>query len=183
MKTFKIIFIVFFILVAIAVLPPIINSRSQFNCEHEDIDILTARRRFQRYIFFIKVNEKIEETGISERWKKHFGRYPEPDWRRVNTFPGFGRRVSPHYVFHGALAAAETLEMGFQLASFSENAEKRTIHVFLQLLQTEKNDRSARRYCRFIGSKVVDSKEGQVITEDEIPSFDEWIEKQKEMNL
>jgi hypothetical protein len=180
MKRFKIILIILLILVAVGFGYSIISPWSEFNCQHDDIDILTARRRCQRYVLFIKLSEKIEETDISKRWKKHFGKYPEPDWRRVNTFPGFGRIVSPHYAFHGALAAATMLEKGFQLASFSENAEKKAIRVFLQLLQREKDYHSAGRYCNSIMSEAIDTKESEVIEDDKIPSFDEWIEKHRE---
>ena len=183
MRRFKTILIIFLILVAVGFGYSIISPWSEFNCRHEDIGVLTGRRRCQRYVLFIKLNEKVEDTGISKRWKKHFGQYPKPNWVRVNTFGGFGAfggHVSPHYAFHGALSAAAALKKAFQIASFADSAERKVVDLFLQLLQREKDCHSAGCYCNFIMSEAIDSKESEVIEDDRIPSFDEWVEKQGE---
>lgn len=165
----------------------VLNPWSRINCIHEGIDIRTGRVRFQRYIFFIKVTNHIKKTDISKMWQRCFGEYPDPLWRRVNTFWGFDvGGSSPHHAYHGALAAARMIEKSLFLASFSEEAQKKAVHTFLQLLQVKDSDKSASQYAHFVAMQSI-QKEGQgVIEEGDIPSLDEWVDivkKEETCNL
>jgi len=144
----------------------ILNPWSRINCIHEDTDIRAGRVRFQRYIFFIKVTNHTKKTDISKMWEKYFGEYPDPLWRRVNTFWGFDvGGSSPHHAYHGALAAARMIEKSLFLASFSEEAQKKAAHTYLQSLQAEDSDKSASQYAHFVAMQSIQKEEQGVIEE------------------
>jgi len=155
----------------------VLNPWSRINCIHEDIDIRTGRVRFQRYILFIQVTNHIKKTNISKMWERYFGVYPYPLWRRVNTFWGFDvGGSSPHHAYHGALAAARMIEKSLFLASFSEDAQKKAAHTYLQSLQAEDSDKSASQYAHFVAMQSIQKEEQGVIEEGDIPSLDEWVD-------
>ncbi|MDH4240704.1 MAG: hypothetical protein OEW48_14185 [Phycisphaerae bacterium] len=73
----------------------------------------------------------------------------------MNTFWSFDNGGgSPHHAYHGAIAAGRVLEMGITLSLFSEEAQKKAVHDFLQLLQEKSRDFSGSRYARFPAEKV-----------------------------
>ncbi len=114
-------------------------------CEYDDVDINTGRIRQTHYVLYCKVSEKIEDSILT----RTIGEFPdgvEPDWRRVNTFP-LGRRYSPHYVYHGAIAQIRGVEMIWQSCPFSDEAKK---HVARTILHRWQSDRSYFRAGRYI---------------------------------
>jgi hypothetical protein len=149
----------------------VLNPWSRINCTYEDIDIRTGRVRFQRHILFLKVTDRIKKTSISKMWEGHFGDYPDPVWRRVNTFWGFDAGGhSPHHAYHGAIGAGRVLEKGIALALYSEEAQEKAIHTFFELLQAEESDLLASRYAHFLSERAED---GLVIDQNDVPLPDE----------
>jgi hypothetical protein len=87
---------------------PFFFQWSPLNCWHEDVDITTGRIRRQWILLFVKVNESIEETPLSEVVLRGQPPPRTPQWQRVNTFsPGI--HYSPHYRYHGAGHQIRTL--------------------------------------------------------------------------
>jgi hypothetical protein len=175
-----IILIVLLVLMLAEVACSILDPSSRINCVQEDVDIQTGRIRIQRYVLFIRVTDQIKETRISRIWGEYFGGYPDPIWRRVNTFWGFDVcGSSPHHAYHGAVEAARVLEMSFALALFSKEAQRKAVQTFFQLLQAEHNDKSASRYAHFVAMQSVQKEKQGIMEEGDIPSFDEWVDTVK----
>ena len=126
-----------------------------FNCWHENIDITCGRYRYQRYLFGLKIVDRVDETPISKLYRKVVGEPSSPVWRRVNTFsPGYHH--SPHYVHHGALSAVGCLERAFETAEFSDEAKRIVLTNFFQLLMTDDRDDRAKDYAWKVESFALD---------------------------
>lgn len=100
---------------------------SPLACRHEDMDINSGRVRHTRYLFYICINESVEDTFISGS----VAPVGPPDWRRVNTFSP-GVHYSPHYRYHGAIAQAKALELMDQLVPFTPKAKERAAVAVLR---------------------------------------------------
>jgi len=55
-------------ILACLILPPVVVPVfvpwSEINCRHDDINIKTGQGRYSRYIWFVKVSEKVIETQL-----------------------------------------------------------------------------------------------------------------------
>ena len=85
---------------------PTLTPWAAVNVHHEEINIKTGRARCSHRLWYIKVSERIEDTLFSKVLAGEAVDVAniEP-WHMVNTFSP-GRRYSPNYAFHGALAQA-----------------------------------------------------------------------------
>ena len=68
------------------------------------------------------------------------------------------------------------IEKSLFLASFSEEAQKKAAHTYLQSLQAEDSDKSASQYAHFVAMQSIQKEEQGVIEEGDIPSLDEWVD-------
>jgi len=99
----------FVILIAGPLLVPLVRPWSRINCTHEEIDLQTGRKRVSRYLWYIRVSRRIEETFLCEIIAPS-STSVTPDWRSVNTFTPW-QKHSPHYAFHGALTQVGNLQI------------------------------------------------------------------------
>lgn len=142
------------------------------NCWTDSIDIRSGRYRYERYVWYVKISERIEETGVSDAYRSLVGEPGPPDWRRVNIFSP-GVRNSPHYLFHGALHACREIERAFGTAAFSDPAKRKAVLAWLSLLQEDGSDFRARDYSRSVFGKALDALEAgrkDPIGPDELPA-------------
>jgi hypothetical protein len=111
------------------------------DCRHEDVDIHSGRIRTTQYLLFIPVQERVEETWISQTIGPSLG---PPQWRRVNTFSP-GVHHSPHYVYHGAIAQLRSVENVQTMIPFSPPARQHVAREMLMRWQTG-SDEAAKEY-------------------------------------
>ncbi len=150
---------------------PLFFPWTRLNCWHDQIDITCGRYRYQRYLLGVKVAERVEETELSGMYRDLVGEPPEPEWRLVSTrCPWYP--YGPHYRYHSALWAVQTLCETFDRAKFSDEAKKAVIVDFLRLLQEDGRDGRAREHVRNVFSFALSSEEraATTIDPDELPS-------------
>lgn len=124
----------------LALLAPVVWSVA--DCRHEDIDIRSGRIRHTRRIIFIPAGERIATTAVSEALQPSDYDSHAPEWHRVNTF-SFGSRVSPHYVFHSAIAQVEMLALAWEMTPFTTAARRETALRLLRAWQQGRSDNAA----------------------------------------
>ena len=91
---------------------PLFSPWSPINCEDQDINIKTGQARYSRMFYYVKVSERIEDTPLSLALQGEVVDVADiKAWHRVNTFSCGSPRVSPHYIYHGALNQASLMEM------------------------------------------------------------------------
>ena len=155
--------------VALAVLLlvfPIFAPWTPLNCQHQDVDIMTGRLRFTRYLLFRKVSERVEDSSLSKVLPADMVTAAGPQWRRVNTFsPGFSS--SPHYAFHGAINQICTLSDIWERSEvygFPDDMKQRTALHILALWQHSEDDYLARDYILCLLYDLIDeSKRKQIL--------------------
>ena len=92
-------------------LAPVFAPWSEMNCRHEEINIKTGQARYSRYLWFVKVAERVEDTPLSLALQgETVDVNTFPPWERVNTFSP-GTHHSPHFRYHAALWQAHQMEM------------------------------------------------------------------------
>ena len=129
------------------------------NCSHHDVDLRSGRLRYTRYLFWVPVQEKIEDSALTKELRRGDVADTTPSWRRAVTHsPG---RHSPHYVFHSAIGQIRELEMLWRLADFAPEARRASAKRVLQLWQEHGHDREAGEYLRAVGKRVL-AAEGQI---------------------
>jgi hypothetical protein len=150
------------VLVAVALLLSGINTAlrkwPKLGCEFHDVDINTGRTRQARYLLYFKTSEKVEDSILT----RMIGQFPDgiqPDWRPVNTFPLTGRRISPHYSYHGAIAQIRQVEMMWHSSSFSDEAKRNMAQTILDRWQSDGNYFGAGKYLRKVWNTALDKTE------------------------
>jgi len=118
---------------------------SPFNCWHEDVDVNYGRYRYQRYILWMKVVERIHDTELSAAYRALVGEPGSPEWRRVNTFSP-GVRRSPHYSYHGAWLAMDMFMRALRSDLLTTEARREALVAFLDLLRYADTDGAAFSY-------------------------------------
>lgn len=143
LTTKKILCIVVGVVLAAALLPPIVvplgKPWTEINCRHQDINIKTGQARYSRYLWFVKISEEIKDTPISVVLEgKMVDVANVRPWHRVNTFSP-GQRHSPHYNFHGAFSQAHKMETLFELIKSDREERREIAGNTLKLWQTERS--------------------------------------------
>jgi hypothetical protein len=117
------------VVLALVFVVPIFHPWTELNCRHQDVDIKTGRLRFQRYLLFCKVSERIEESSLSRVLPPSVLADTKPEWQRVNTFSP-GTLNSPHYIFHGAISQIHDLKLWWDVAEVPDSIRQKTaLHV------------------------------------------------------
>jgi hypothetical protein len=136
---------------------------SPINCMHYDVDIRSGRIRYTRYVAYMRVKEKIDESIVSRVIDQKEG---SPEWRRALTFsPGY-RRVSPHYTYHSAIEQIKTLDLLWKISEFTRSAQKESAYGLIAAWQRGNNDEAAKSYLSKLNSICADGKkieEGDVV--------------------
>lgn len=108
---------------------------SELNCRHEDVDIKTGRIRHTRYLLYCRVDEKVEDSILTNALPREAVDGVQPDWRRVNTFSP-GVRHSPHYAYHGAFSQIHHLQIIWTMVPFSDEAKRYVAEQVLRIWQS-----------------------------------------------
>jgi len=118
---------------------------SEWNCEHQELDINTARLKFSSYLFFVKISERVEESDLSRVLPKEFLDRATPEWHRVNTFSP-GVRVSPHYVFHSGMYQIRQLSNWWEGENVPDAMRQETARHMIALWKFDRSDSLAGDY-------------------------------------
>jgi hypothetical protein len=137
---------------AVLVLPPLVAplvvSWSRINCRCEDINIKTGQARYARWLWFIKVSERIEDTPLSLALHGETVDVASiRPWHRVNTLSP-GVNYSPHYVFHSALHQAQQLERIAAVLDLPPERQREIARAVLTSWQRSGRDSAADEYLR-----------------------------------
>jgi hypothetical protein len=142
---------------------------SPLNCTHHDVDIHSGRVRLTRYIFWLRVQESVEDSALTKALRPEDFSAPAPEWHHAVTLsPGLGH--SPHYIFHSAIAQIRHLELAWSLAEFTPTARRASAKRILQLWQQTGGDDGAKPYLRALGNlALANSSERSTIDEGDLP--------------
>jgi|GEM_PF-1507176 len=110
-----------------------------------DVDIFSGRIGYTRYLFFVPVGEKIEDSALTRALQPEDYAGTACDWHRVLTLSP-GVQHSPHYGFHGAIAQIRQLEFVWEMGQFTPAARRATAKRVLEVWQKNKNDSAAGHY-------------------------------------
>jgi hypothetical protein len=167
-------------LLALVLVVPMVEPWSPVNCWHESMDITAGRYRYQRYLLWLKLADRIDETPLSRRYRDLIGEPPEPVWRRVNTF-SLGTHHSPHYTYHGSFADANTLETALNLPVLTDEARAAAIETFFKRLQSDDSYFEASRYANRVLRVAVEAWDtNRVIRPGDLPRDEAPESKQRE---
>ena len=139
---------------------------TKINCKSISIDIMSGRLLRERYFWWIRISNRIDETAVS-----HFCKTCQPDraeWRVVCNYDPISR-VSPHYFYHGSEYAISRIADAFNSADFTERARDQIVSGFLKFLQIDGNDHRASEYAEQIWRL---GKGGGVIDRPQLPGAD-----------
>ncbi len=134
----------FFPLLALLV-QPVFFPWSELNCRHQDVDINSGKLKFSRYIFFIMISEKVEDSELSKVLRKSGHEFALPEWYKVNTLSP-GLHNSPHYFFHGAINQIRMLSLWWELEDVPEAIQAKTAADVLALWKFSGGDSLAKYY-------------------------------------
>lgn len=126
---------------------------SRLNCWDEEIDILSGRMRYTRYLFYCRVSERVASTELSEALRPTDFDPDAPKWRKVNTFSP-GVHHSPHYAYHAASAQTRTLVMYWRMGQFTPAARRESALRLLADYQRGKGYFVAEPYLRQLSDLV-----------------------------
>lgn len=164
-KAKKRLYIAVGVVLAIAVLPPIVvpmaKPWTEINCRHQDINIKTGQARYSRYLWYVKISEVVKDTPISVALGGKVMDVADVEpWRRVNTFSP-GLRHSPHYHYHGALHQARELDLISELNELGTEEKREIAENILELWQTERGYFPVNDYLQTVlieGANISDQK-------------------------
>ncbi|RMG33642.1 MAG: hypothetical protein D6725_15375 [Planctomycetota bacterium] len=122
---------------------------AHLNCVQQDVDINSGRIRTVRFLFWMRLSERVRETWLSRAARARGA----AEWRRVNTFSA-GRGYSPHYLYHSAINQIKTLERLDELTRFTPAARAQISARVLELWQQGSDD-AAEAYIRRLSGVVV----------------------------
>jgi hypothetical protein len=138
---------------------------STINCRDQEINIKTGQARYSRYLWYIKVSERAEDTILSKVLDGESVDVADiVPWHMVNRFSP-GLHHSPHYRFHGALSQTRQIELLFQLLEPDVQRKKQIVQNLLTLWQTHGSYFEARRYLATL------SEEASTALEKKYPGF------------
>jgi hypothetical protein len=128
---------------------------SPLNCSNQDVDINTGRFRHQRYLVWICINERIEESLLSRTLDPA---ETSPIWQRCTTVSPFVN-YSPNYHFGAAPSQVKSLGMIWDAATFSLEAQKQICKSVLYLWQTGQYAGAADEYIESLDALVRSHKQ------------------------
>ena len=138
---------------------------SAIHCRDQEINIKTGQARYSRYLWYIKVSERAEDTILSKVLGGESVDVADiVPWHMVNRFSP-GLHHSPHYRFHGALSQTRQIELLFQLLEPDVQRKKQIVQNLLTLWQTHGSDYEASRYLATL------SEEANTAFEKKYPGF------------
>ena len=143
---------------------------SPINCWHYEVDIHSGRIRYTRYLAFVPVSQRTDESAVSRVLHTEDFQYSYPDWRRAVTLSP-GVRNSPHYIFHSAIAQIRELELLWHAGNFTPAARRSSAKRVIELWQEGQNDDAAKSYLRTISDLAFRSdSELRSTNENDLPT-------------
>ena len=138
---------------------PTLTPWAAVNVRHEEINIKTGQARYSHKLWYVKVSESVEDTLFSRVLGGEAVDVADIEpWHMDNTFSP-GRRYSPNYAFHGALAQARTLEVIFKLREPDAQRKRRIVREILTLWQTKGDYFEAGRYIATLSEETAKETE------------------------
>lgn len=147
-----IVFSVLCLLVLLYVLPFYFPT-TKLNSSTTYVDIECGRCKYERYIFGLKVVDRIEQTEISNLYVNLMGVLPRPRWKKTGVFSP-GHSNSPH-PYGKVMSSAQTILKCFKLLHFKKLQKRIIITKFFQLLKNNYNAKAADKYAESIASRVM----------------------------
>lgn len=135
------------LLTLLFVVPLFIGEGSDLNSLTEYIDITCGRRRYERYLLWIKVSERVEETELSRTYRELVGEPPESLWRTAFSFSPSWSKYSPQYSHGRSAVGAHELTEALQKVRFADDAKKTVIVSYFDLVQKDDDGHRARDYA------------------------------------
>jgi len=110
-----------------------------------EVDIFSGRIRYTRYLFFVTVRRKTEDSALTRALQPEDYAGTACEWRRVLTHsPGVGGCV--RYAYGAGIAQIRQLEVVWEMGQFTPAARRATAKRVLELWQKNKNDSAADHY-------------------------------------
>lgn len=161
------------VLAAVWILPASgLLAWSRINCWNYDVDIRSGRIRYTRYLCYVQIAHRIEDSALSSVLKDQTSVALPPEWRRVHTFSP-GVRHSPHYVYHSAIAQIKEMDAIWTLEKFTDDAKRRSAADLLKLWQRDKGDWEARDYFLQLSETAEkNTSRGKVTDVSDLPKVD-----------
>ncbi len=127
---------------------PLFFPWTKLNCEDQEINIKTGQARYTRYVWFIQISQRTEDTPLSEAMEGEVIDVADIEpWHFANTFsPGVPN--SPHYLFHSALHQARQLKDREEFFVASGVPKREIATTVLTSWQQSGSSRSADEYLR-----------------------------------
>jgi hypothetical protein len=142
---------------------------SGINCTTHEVDIHSGRIRHARYIFFVPLERRIEDSALTKALSSEDIAGATPEWHPVITLSP-GLRHSPHYVFHSAISQIRELEGAWELTKFTPTARRASAKEVLHLWQQAGGDDGAKDYLRAVTKlSLADDSEGRTIDARDLP--------------
>lgn len=144
---------------------------SPVNCWHHDVDIHSGRLRYTRYIFWMPVRHRIEDSALSAALFPNGSDGAPAEWHHVLTFSP-GVHHSPNYIFHSAINQIHKLEGCWSGGKFTPEARQASAKRVLQLWQQNGNDNAAGDYLHALEQTAFSGLDTtNTITEADLPKF------------
>jgi len=89
----------------------------RMNAELQEVDIANGKIRFTRYLFYVPISSKEQETSISRILPP--AQRGLPKWHPVNLFYA-GSKISSHYRFHSAINQIDRIELAWSVSNISD---------------------------------------------------------------
>jgi hypothetical protein len=133
---------------------PFVAPWLRINCRSQEINIKTGQVRYSRYLWYIKISERLEDTILSKvLGGESVDAADIAPWHRVNTFSP-GLHHSPHYRFHGALSQAHEIELLFEMLEPDAQRKQQIVRDVLRLWQTKGDYFEAERHIATLSEQM-----------------------------
>ena len=133
---------------------------SPLNCWQYDVDIYSGRVRYKRYLLWIAVENRIEDSALTKALRRGDLNYA-PEWHTALTgSPGVHH--SPHYRYHSAIHQIEMLQMTWNASNFSKEAYRESAQHVLALWQRKQGDFEAGEYLENLYRLAAKHKDKQI---------------------
>ena len=151
----KAVLLVLLLVIALPVIIPMFDPWGRINCEEQEIDLISARKRTTRFLYWVPVAHRIEDTRLSRELAiaRRVKSWTKQNWRRVNTF-GLYVRHSPHNAHHGAFSQIRKLEMIWDQFELEPAARQATAEELILFLRTGNSDSSIDKYLERLAAEL-----------------------------
>jgi hypothetical protein len=142
------------ILLAGPLVIPRLTPWSAINCRDQEINIKTGQARYSRYLWYIRMSERVEDTILSKVLGGESVDVADiAPWHMVNRFSP-GLHHSPHYRFHGALSQTREIELLFEMLAPDAQRKEQIVRDLLTLWQTTGSYFGAKPYLMALSEEV-----------------------------